>query len=484
MNIDFGHIISFVSVKLIRIPLAIAIMVLIARSIGPSGAGLWAMYMAAGGLFSSLFLNWSQSGLVRFGREEWITHQSCSRTLAVRKALIFIGLGISSLILLMQPWNFLEIFYHLPGECWIEVFVLTVILWLQAETQSIYRITGQFKRQLFVQLAADVIVVIYLWLFLKFRVPESPHQLIVGLIFVLCSCWVVIWIVALIQIPSINFFDGQDLQKLRTKLVSYSWPIIPGIVFVYMSNWGNHVLIYSFSTSQEVGYFDVAYQVTIAFFSIASPLSILYLPHLLDMKLRNENAELIFFNRTVPTLVVLWIAGAVISLTFLPCLFLTIFGPLYTPAITILNVLCASIPGSAILALYAIRFELNNKMGQSTIYSGMMIAVNLLIAWLLAPHLKGVGVAISISLSYVVLQFLYLIAFHGFFKLWNAKIFYMFIFATVFGIMQAIVGASSFERFSLGLSTMLLLAFVAYTFRILDLAVIREMLPRLIFKCK
>jgi O-antigen/teichoic acid export membrane protein len=482
MSIDLTHIISFACVKLLRFPLAILVMALMARNLGPSGAGLWAMYMAAGGIFSSLFLNWSQAGLVRFGREEWIKHQSFKRILLARKSLIFLGLGFSFLLLITQPGNFLEVIYHLPGECWIEVIAVSVILWLQAETQSIYRITSQFKSQILTQLTTDVIVISYLWFFLEFRELESPHQLIFGLIWVLCICWTVIWISSLLQLNCIKSFDGQNLKDLRNKMVSYCWPIIPAMIFMYISNWGNHVLIHSFGSSAEVGYFDAAYQVTIAIFSIASPLSILYLPHLIEMKLRDENAESIFFNRTVPALVVLWIAGSIFGLMLIPWLFLLIFGAEYNSAIIILNVLCAAIPGSAILALYAIRFELNNRLGCGTIYSGVMITINLLIAWLLVPYLGAVGAAIGISFSYISLQFFYLIHFHGFSRLYKDKIFIVFIFATVFGCAQAMVGSDLLSRLLLGSFSMLLLSVVTFLFRMFDSAVIRELLPGFIIK--
>ena len=482
MSVNLTHIISFACIKLLRIPLAIVIMALMARNIGPSGAGLWAMYMAAGGIFSSLFLNWSQAGLVRFGREEWITHQSFKRILLARKSLIFLGIGFSSLLLIMQPGNFLEIIYHLPGECWIEVFAVSVILWLQAETQSIYRITSQFKMQLFTQLTTDVIVVSYLWIFLEFKELESPHQLIVGLILLLCICWTAIWISSLLQLNCIKSFDGQHLRDLRNKMISYCWPIFPGMIFMYISNWGNHVLINSFGSSDEVGYFDAAYQVTIAFFSIASPLSLLYLPHLIEMKLRDENAESIFFNRTVPTLVVLWIAGSIFGLMLIPWLFLLIFGAEYNSAIIILNVLCAAVPGSAILALYAIRFELNNSLGCGTIYSGVMITINLLIAWLLVPYLGAVGAAIGISFSYISLQFLYLIHYHGLSRIYKDKIFIFFIFATVFGCAQAMVGSDLLSRIFLCSFSILLLSGISFLLRIFDLAVVRELLPGLITK--
>jgi O-antigen/teichoic acid export membrane protein len=484
MTIHLGHIFSFAGIKLLRIPLGIAIMALMASNIGPSGAGLWAMYLAAGGFFSSLFLNWTQSGFVKFGREEWICHQTFKRTLAVRKSLIGVGFGISLLFLLTQPGNFLEDLFHLPGECWIEIFVVTAILWLQAETQSIFRITGQFKKQILAQIATDLIAIGYLWLLLKFTSFENPHQLFVGLLFFLGVGWFAIWCFAVLQPQKINFFHVQDLQNLRAKFLAYSWPIIPGMMFVYISNWGNHVLIYSFSTSEDVGYFDAAYQVTIAFISITSSLSILYLPHLIEMKLRDENAETIFFNRTVPILVVLWIAGTVFGLMLLPWLFLMIFGPLYTPAMIILNVLSVAIPGSAILALYAISFELNNRLRQGTIYSGVMIVFNLLFAWLLVPYLGGLGVAIGITISYVFLQLIYLIDFHGFNSFWKVKMFYMFVFATIFGIAQALIGNDPTIRLFLGSLSILLLAVIAYSLKILDLAAIREILPSFILKHK
>ena len=459
-------------------------MALISRSVGPSGVGLWAMYMAAGGILAPWLLNWSQSGFIRFGREEWTVHHSFMRTWVARQPLIFLGLAIAGLALLTQPGNFLVAFYHLPRESWREVFAVAVILWLQGETQCIYRITGQFRRQISAQVATDVIVLTYLWFLLRFGAPESPHQLIVGLIIVLGSCWVVIWILALLQSRSATHFDGQDFQSLRSKLVSYCWPIIPGMIFVYISNWGNHMLISAFHTSAEVGYFDAGFQVTIGFFSIASPLSILYLPHLIDMKLRDENAEVIFFNRTAPVLVALWITGTVFSLILLPWLFLLVFGPQYVNASAILLVLCASIPGAAILALYAIRYELNNRLGRGTIYSGVMIAVNFLVAWLLVPDFGGVGAAIGISCSNILLQFIYLIDFHGFSKIWRTKIFVIFSCATVFGIIQAMVGDDPLARLVLGASSILLFGVVSYLIGIFDNGVLKELLPRFILKEK
>ena len=103
---------------LVRIPLSILTASLLAQALGPGGVGQWAMILAATTLLHFSLLKWVQAPSFRFGREEWRSRQSLSNTWAARWPLIFFGVGISAMLLIFQPFSFLERLFNLPTTWW------------------------------------------------------------------------------------------------------------------------------------------------------------------------------------------------------------------------------------------------------------------------------------------------------------------------------------------------------------------------------
>ena len=56
MNNDAKHFLLLVGAKLLRVPLAIFVVSLLSRLIGPVGVGRWSMLVAVSNFFHSIFI--------------------------------------------------------------------------------------------------------------------------------------------------------------------------------------------------------------------------------------------------------------------------------------------------------------------------------------------------------------------------------------------------------------------------------------------
>ena len=118
MNKHVQHFLLLGGGRLFRIPLAILVISLLSRLIGPVGVGQWSMLAAISSLFQLFFLQWTQAPLVRFGREEWLDSKNLSKIWAARWPLIVFSFAFATLLLAFRPFSFFERLTSLPSNLW------------------------------------------------------------------------------------------------------------------------------------------------------------------------------------------------------------------------------------------------------------------------------------------------------------------------------------------------------------------------------
>ena len=157
-----SQLITLTGGMLVRIPLSILSTSLLARALSPNGVGQWAMILAATTLLYFSLLKWIQGPNIRFGREEWTSRHSLSNTWVARWPLIFLGFGLSALLLIFQPFSFLESLFNLPTSWWPLILVFILGQWWLSEAQSLLRITDKIGRFTIIPIAVDFFSILFL----------------------------------------------------------------------------------------------------------------------------------------------------------------------------------------------------------------------------------------------------------------------------------------------------------------------------------
>lgn len=475
MSLQVRHFGALVGGKLARILFALASMFLLARLLGPNGVGQWAMLLSIVTLLHTVLLGWTQGANVRFGREEWMLQNGLSQTWAARIPVVTLGILVATLLLIWQPFSFVNRYSGLSPDWWPLLLLHFFGLWWLAETQSLFRITGKITQLAAIPIGVDFLVILFLAFLFLFQNRVEAIWVMVGMVVIPAIVWGGGWIFESHYVGSwrggIAWTCTGSMQTIK-----YGWPLVPGLFFAYFSNWGDHIILQHFKSSVEIGLFDAGYQVMVALTGIASPIAILLLPKLIDKKHRDPHVEYDYLVRIVPTIATLWIMLTIFGLTIIPWIFLVVFGVAFQPALPVLLILCSVVPGAGILALYAVLFELQSRLHRATWYAALMCIVNIIISYSLVPKLGGVGAAIGTLTSYYTIQFLYVTDQHEHCGVPRRKIYTILVLNIVCGLMQYFAGEEVAVRIGVAWLELIGFTFLVRSCNLIDREILEGLL--------
>lgn len=476
MSLHVGHFVVLVGGKLARILFAVVSMSLLARLLGPNGVGQWAMLMSIATLLHTVLLGWTQGPNVRFGREEWISRSELSQTWSTRIPIITLGISLAAFLLISQPFSFVDRFFGLPSDWWPLLMLHFLGLWWLAETQSLLRITGKISRLALTPIGVDFLVILFLLFLFLFQDKVEAIWVMIGMVVIPAIVWGGWWI---FESYYVGYWGGRIplAYSGSIQVIKYGWPLVPGMFFAYFSNWGDHIILQHFRSSVEIGLFDAGYQVMVAILGIASPISILLLPKLIDKKHQDPNVEYDYIVRIIPTIATVWIMLCVVGLTIVPWFFLAVFGATFQAGLPVLLILCSVAPGAGILALYTVLFELQGRLHRSTWYAAIMCVVNIVISYVLVPKLGGIGAAFGTLVSYYVIQFLYVTDQHRHYSVQKRSIYIILLLGGAGGVMQYLAGENVAVRILVGGGGLIVFTLLVRHLRLIDKEVLEELLP-------
>ncbi|MBT5472162.1 MAG: oligosaccharide flippase family protein [Nitrospina sp.] len=475
MNNHAKHYLLLVGAKVLRVPLALLVVSLLSRLIGPEGVGQWSMLVAVSTFFHSVFLNWTQAPSVRFGREEWINSNSLSTTWGARRPLIFFGFILALFLLVLRPFSFFEQLTFLPSSWWPLAGVYLLGLWCLAEVQSLLTITENYKILAVLPLLVDTLLVFFLFFLILVPNEELKNNAIIGLVALTAFFWGGAWTKEFIRTRS---WCKQTSWNETIRVLKFGWPMIPTFAVGYLIDWGDHFLLQHFHEAQQVGFFHAGYQVMLAMMALASPLMVIFLPKLIDMKSVDPNAELDYLDRVVPTVATLWLLAIIPGIALIPWVFEVVFGDEFLGARPAFYILCAAIPGAVFASLYTVLFNVQGRLGRTGLFHVFMFLANISISFLLIPRWGSLGAAIGTVISYLLIQGLYIFDQRKHLNLPSTKSTLLFFVASIYGFIQISVGGDMVGRIVVATMTMVGLLFMVKIWQICDRQMVSDLLPR------
>jgi O-antigen/teichoic acid export membrane protein len=460
--------------KLFRIPPAILVISLLSRLIGPEGVGQWSMLAAISSLFQLFFLQWTQASLVRFGREEWLDSKNLSKIWAARWPLILFSLTLATLLLALRPFSFFERLTSLPSNLWTLAAIYLLGLWCLAEAQSLLTVTSRLTRLAVLPLIADTFIILFL-LFLSFTTHEEVKFLpFVGIVFLTTIFWGTMWVKEFIFTRS--FGDRLSVEN-TLRVIKFGWPMIPVYILGYLSDWGDHFLLQYFHGAKEVGFFHAGYQMMFGIMTLASPLVVILIPKLIDMKRMDQNGELNYISGIVPTISTLWLLAIMPCIALLPWVFGVVFGEKFIEAHPAFYVLSIAIPGAVFSSLYTVLFNVQGRLKYTGLFSAVMFSVNIVISLLLVPVIGSLGAAIATTVSYLLWQYLYIFDQHRFLNVSKERAMILFTFSSIYGLLQLMIGDELIIRLGGAFAGLICLIILSRRLNFVDKTILKKIFP-------
>lgn len=397
--------------KLLRAPLWLLFSTALARLLEPAGLGAWSMILAAAMFLNQLLLHWTQSITQRYGRGEWVASQALDDTIATRWPLLAGALAIVVLALLLRPFDWPGRFYGLDDGMRWYILPATLSLWLMAEAQSLQQVRERYMALAWAPPLTDLLLLaaagVLLLLAMNGQALDRPAIFIVLYALSLAS-WL-IWL--LVELRAFGRHWRSPSRRDLGRAIAFAAPLVPGFLIGYLSEWSDYFLIRHFFSESEVGLFHPAYQYMLIIVGLPTALASVLLPKAVLAHDQDGGSMLrrLFF-RHLPQFTVVWGAGALLVSAILPWVFSCLLGERYSGSVTVLQVLLAAVPGAMVQHVCGVACFAQGRLGISTLgFFGAKVACNLLLSFVLLPLVGVVGSAAGAALSYLLLQWLFVL---------------------------------------------------------------------------
>lgn len=465
LNLNLFHVIALAITRALRVPLVLVTASVLARLLGPEGVGKWSMVMAAGALLHSAFFSWTHAISVRFGCEEWERDRRLDATVSKRLPLLIVGWALSVAVVFFAPRNYAERIFSLSnGYLWV-VLTYTVSIWLLAELRSVMQIMSRYWQIATISLLVEMAGAGFLVVVLISGVELATLPALAGLSITMALAAIMPSIVEYRRCVRAPWWPS---RSEITQGVVYAWPLIPGFILGFLSDWFDHLLLQSYFATREVGLFQAAYQLMLLLASLCAPISTVLLPRLINRTVADPSTASRFVQKIVPTVIVLWFPIVAIAVAVAPyCVFL-LYGAKFAESKLVLAILCISVPGTILTSLYGTLFSLQGRLGRNIVYLGIMAGINIAISVALVPSMGVSGAAIGTVVSYLVSQGLYAFDQHQHTGVAAGRHILLFIAIGSYSVVQVVIIDSLLWRTVLAVAFSILIFLLARSLRLVD----------------
>lgn len=405
------HVSQLILVKAVRVPLWLLVSAMLTHVFEPSGLGAWSMTLSAATFLNQLFLHWTQSITQRFGRGEWSATKRLDGVWALRWPSLIFGLGMILCALAILPFDWAQRFYGLDHAHRWYVLPVAITLWLMSEAQSTQQVSHRFSALAWAPIVADLGMLLCIGL-LVYTAPfgakpgfDTAMAAIIGTGLTVWGCWLIrelsrtriAW-----QVP--------DFSRWR-RAARFAIPLVPGFLVAYLSEWCDYFLIQRFYGAPAVGLFHPAFQYMLILIGLPAAVVSVLLPRLTTEFDRNGNVEIgRLISRAAPQLFILWGLFSLLAAAALPGILLLLLGNQYAKSSGLLQVLLIAVPGAMSQHLCYMACFVQGRLWRATVgLFGLKLLVNVGVSLVLLPRLGVVGSALGAALSYLLLQWAFLL---------------------------------------------------------------------------
>jgi len=389
--------IHLVAGKVGTVIISLVDMMILARILTTEEMGKYSIFLMIVNLALIIGLNWSDSSVVRHGREEYVNSKKINQSFWARMYLFLPVLLIFMIVFLAFSKQITD-YIGIDAKLILTLLVMFILNGILNFITYIYQSIDQMKKSAYVQLSQKVFYLACLALvFLGvFKVSLTVILILINISFLLSI------LLNLFIFDFSKIFPYTFNKEYFKKIWSYSWPQLIGFPGLYIINYIDIFVIKKYMTLQDVGVYSVAYN---AFTNITMFIMILYtvfMPLMVEYRTKKNFHMINKHIKKTPIFLVCWVAivsvGILVSRYIIPL----IFSTKYVASVSSFNVLLiASIFYFISIYLLPIvnAFDL---IIYSQIFNLIKAGVNIVGDFMLVPKIGIIGAAYSTLASYAI----------------------------------------------------------------------------------
>lgn len=379
---------------------------ILARILTTENMGKYSLFFMIVNIALMFAFGWSESSIVRHGREEFIKYKKINRSFWARLQLVIPLIVFFTFIFII----FNGVISHYIGiSNQIIIFVIVVFIlsgFLSAVTR-IYQSIDQIRKSSYVLFSQKLFYFIFL-LFIFFNVFSS--NIFIILLFINIS-FLLSLILFSVKLDFSVLKPRKFYKSYLKKIWSYSWPQLIGFSGLYAVNYIDLYVIRNFMTLSDVGVYSIAYKGFEILIGSILIINTLFMPLIVEYKTQKNYDKIKKYLQKIPLFFLAWIFIVIIGLISSKYFVTLAFSEKYIEAIPSFNILLITTLFYFISICLLPIFNAFDFVLQVQIFNLIKAAINIISDFILVPKLGIIGGAYGTLLSYFIGLILSLILF-------------------------------------------------------------------------
>jgi len=308
---------------------------ILSRILTTSDMGKYSLFLMIANLGIQLGLSWSDSSIIRHGREEYIKRGKINQSFWARTYL-FLPLAILFTLIFIIFSRQLTAYIGVQNKLIIWVITLFLLEGLLNLITCTFRSVDQMKKSAYTLFSQKLFYLICLGSLFYFHFAQDNLTIILILLNIS-------FLVSLgINLYKFNFKAIHPYKFNKTyfmKIWRYSWPQIFGFSGLYIVNYIDLYFIRKYMTLSDVGIYNIAYNGFLVLCGIALLMNTIFMPLIVEYRTKKRFDLIAKYAKKIPLFSLIWIAGSAIAIILSKYFIEIVFSTKYLAAIPSFNIL-------------------------------------------------------------------------------------------------------------------------------------------------
>lgn len=205
-----------------------------------------------------------------------------------------------------------------------------------------------------------------------------------------------------------------DKTLFRDTLNWSLWNVL-GLISIYLINWGDSIILKFYTSLEDVGIYNIAYQIFKGFIGVSLIVNNFFLP-VISRDINNNEKIKRYLNHTRMRLWALGITLIIIATYIIPKLIQIFYNHKYDSSIPVLQILMIGLIAHFLFIFYIPIINSLRRKKAPQVINTIVVIINLILDLILIKRLGVIGPAIATSIAYWVGFFCYLWYFRSYLK--------------------------------------------------------------------
>lgn len=389
------NILNFALIKIFGEGTKFLFPILIAYLLNPEIYGSFSLSLMIVFFIITLFISSSQTPFIISASKENKKDKKINKSFTVQ--LIFFIFSIFTIFIGFVVFkNTIILFTNLTQQEIIYLFFAYIGLSLRSLINSIFLGLNKKNISAFVDIIFGISqIILILFFYLIYNTTN------INLIFSTYFISSIITIIILIPTFPIKKLTPLRLNKhiLKKQWSHTKWQIF-GLTAVYLINWGDNLVLKYFVSLEEIGIYNLSYQIFKGFINLTYIINSFYLPEI-SKNIENKQYLNNYFKNIRKNIIILGILILIITYFLIP-IFFYFYNDEFSASKNILYILLLGIIFKLWSVFYIPLFNVTKNYKYLQIMNIIQLILNIILDIILVIHWGIIGVAVATIISYII----------------------------------------------------------------------------------